>query len=252
MTMNLSGSLDTFRLDEVLSLLGMGGRTARLLVTSPAGVGEVYLVDGEVSSATSDRAHASLLRQVVAAAAVPVADLAAALDAGEPVRALVDGGVVDRDLARDVATEHAVDAFGEMLAWREGEFAVWVGDDDPGDIGMRRPVHELVERGRERVAQWERLRDALPAGDPVLSVVPVPTESPSLAVDEWAVLARIDGRRTLAEVVAAAGCAPLVASDRLVGLIDRGLVQVQDPDTQGRPDEVARLNCSERSAPSRS
>lgn len=241
MTTNLSGSLDAFGLDEVLALLGMGGRTAQLEVRSAAGVGSVHLVDGEVSSASADLARAGLLRQVVAAASVPASDLARALEEGEPVRALVDSGAVDRDQARGVAAEHLVDAMGELLTWREGEFSVWVGEADPGDIGVRYPVHELVDRGRERLEQWDRVRTALPEPQSVLSLVPAQAESPTLGTEEWAVLARIDGRRTLAEVVAAAGCAPLAASDRLVGLIGRGLVTVRDPHAEAEPDEIGHL-----------
>ena len=96
MTTNLSGSLAAFGLDEVLALLGMGGRTAQLEVRSAAGVGSVHLVDGEVSSASADLARAGLLRQVVAAASVPASDLARALEEGEPVRALVDSGASPR------------------------------------------------------------------------------------------------------------------------------------------------------------
>ena len=172
MTTNLSGSLDAFGLDEVLALLGMGGRTAQLEVRSAAGVGSVHLVDGEVSSASADLARAGLLRQVVAAASVPASDLARALEEGEPVRALVDSGAVDRDQARGVAAEHLIDAMGELLTWREGEFSVWVGEADPGDIGVRYPVHELVDRGRERLEQWDRVRTALPEPQSVLSLLP--------------------------------------------------------------------------------
>ena len=53
MTTNLSGSLSEFSLAEVLSLLGMGGRTARMQVTSATAVGTVHLVDGRISSATA-------------------------------------------------------------------------------------------------------------------------------------------------------------------------------------------------------
>ena len=106
MTTNLSGSLSEFSLAEVLSLLGMGGRTAHMQVTSPDSVGTVHLVDGRISSATADSARAGLLRAVVAAVSVPADDLAHALQSEDPVRALVESGVVDREAAQQVASEH--------------------------------------------------------------------------------------------------------------------------------------------------
>lgn len=240
MTMNLSGSLEAFGLDEVLSLLGMGGRTARMQVSSGHGTGWVHLVDGHVSAASADPARAGLLRALVAACAVPADDLAAALGQDEPVVALVDGGVVGRDVAHRVAVEHIVDALGEMLAWPEGQFAVWAGEADRADIGVRLPVAEAVDRGRARVQEWARVHEALPEPDSVLVLAPEPGEPPVLALEDWAVLARVDGRRTLAEVLAAVGIAPLVASERVVQLMGRGLVGVR-AEVAAQPDEVAAL-----------
>ena len=227
MTTNLSGSLSEFSLAEVLSLLGMGGRTARMQVTSPDSVGTVHLVDGRISSATADSARAGLLRGVVAALSVPADDLAHALQSEDPVRALVESGVVDREAAQQVASEHCTEAVGEMLDWTSGEFAVWVGSQDPADIGVRLDVDELVAAARERAQEWHDLRAALPESDSVLALVPDVAQAPVVDLEDWAVLARVDGRRTLTEVLAAMGASPLAAGNRLVQLMGRGLVAVR-------------------------
>ena len=227
MTTNLSGSLSEFSLAEVLSLLGMGGRTAHMQVTSADSVGTVHLVDGRVSSATADSARAGLLRAVVAAVSVPADDLAHALQSDDPVRALVESGVVDREAAQQVASEHCTEAVGEMLDWTSGEFAVWVGSHDPADIGVRLDVDDLVAAARERAQEWHDLRAALPESDSVLALVPDVAQAPVVDLDDWAVLARVDGRRTLTEVLAAMGASPLAAGNRLVQLLDRGLVAVR-------------------------
>ena len=227
MTTNLSGSLSEFSLAEVLSLLGMGGRTAHMQVTSPDSVGTVHLVDGRISSATADNARAGLLRAVVAAVSVPADDLAHALQSEDPVRALVESGVVDREAAQQVASEHCTQAVGEMLDWTSGEFAVWVGSQDPADIGVRLDVDALVAAGRERAREWHDLREALPESDSVLTLVPDVAQAPVVDLEDWAVLARVDGRRTLTEVLAAMGVSPLAAGSRLVQLMDRGLVAVR-------------------------
>jgi hypothetical protein len=227
MATNLSGSLSEFSLAEVLSLLGMGGRTARMQVTTSDAVGTVHLVDGQVSSATANSARAGLLRSVVAALSVPADDLATALQTAQPVRALVESGVVGRDAAQQVASEHCIESVGEMLDWTSGEFAVWVGSQDPGDVGVRLGVEQLVAAARERAQEWHDLRSALPGSDSVLALVADVEQSPVVDREDWAVLARVDGRRTLAEVLAALGASPLAAGNRLVQLMGRGLVAVQ-------------------------
>ncbi len=226
MTTNLSGSLTEFSLAEVLSLLGMGGRTARMQVSTPGSAGMVHLVDGEVSAATADSARAGLLRALVAGLPVPADDLAQAVHEAEPVRALVDSGVLDRDAVLQVAAEQCTEAVGEMLTWTEGEFAVWVGVEDPADIGVRLGVDDLVGAARKRAQEWSDLRAALPEADSVLALVPDLDQPPAVDVDDWAVLARVDGRRTLAEVLAAMGASPLASGGRLVRLMGRGLVVV--------------------------
>ena len=94
-----------------------------------------------------------------------------ALQSEDPVRALVESGVVDRDAAQQVAAEHCTEAVGEMLDWTSGEFAVWVGSQDPSDIGVRLDVDDLVGAARERAQEWQDLRAALPDADSVLALV---------------------------------------------------------------------------------
>ena len=227
MATNLSGSLSEFTLAEVLALLSMGRRTARMQVSTPTSVGVVHLVDGKVSSATADCSRASLLRSVVAALPVPADDLAPAVGADDPVRHLVDGGVVDRAEAQQVAQEQSTEAVAEMLGWESGDFAVSVGDVDAGDIGLRVGVDELVSAAEDRAQAWADLRSALPAPESVLALVPEVAQGPVVDAEDWAVLARVDGRRTLDEVLAAMGAAPLAAGNRLVELMGRGLVSVR-------------------------
>ena len=227
MATNLSGSLSEFTLAEVLALLSMGRRTARMQVSSSTAVGVVHLVDGEVCSATADCSRASLLRSIVASLSVPADDLAAAVGTDDPVRHVVDSGVVDRAEAQQVAQEQCTEALAEMLGWESGEFAVSVGDEDAGDIGLRVEVDQMVAAAQDRAQAWADLRSALPDPETVLALVPEVAQGPVLDAEDWAVLARVDGRRTLDEVLAAMGAAPLAAGNRLVELMGRGLVSVR-------------------------
>ena len=112
-------------------------------------------------------------------------------------------------------------------------------DPDPADIGVRLEVSELVGAARQRSQQWRDLRAELPEADSVLTLVPDVAHAPVVDLEDWAVLARVDGRRTLAEVLAATGASPLAAGNRLVQLLGRGLVAVQ---VGGGDAEQARAN----------
>ncbi len=223
----LSGNLEAFALSDVLSLLAMGGRTARVAVSSESADGEIRFSDGQVSGASADVTRAGLLRRVAFVAHVPVVDLAMALESDEPVRALVDSGVVNRELAQQVSVEQAVDAVGSMLGWGSGEFSVTLLGQDPADLGVRLSVREVVEAARTRAADWDRVRSELPEPGSVLSLTPTVDEPPTLTAEDWTVLARVDGRRSIDEILRYAGPVQLVASDRLLDLLRRGLIQVR-------------------------
>jgi hypothetical protein len=94
-------------------------------------------------------------------------------------------------------------------------------------VGVRLEVDQLVAAARERAQEWHDLRAALPGSDTVLALVADVEQAPVVDREDWAVLARVDGRRTLAEVLAAMGASPLAAGHRLVQLMGRGLVAVQ-------------------------
>lgn len=226
MTIQLSGSLAAFGLADVLSLLAMGGRTAEVCVHGDGRQGLVRLVDGCVSSASDDSARAGMLRRLVAHRSLDVVDMAASLESDEPVRALVDAGIVEPGTAQRVAHEHSLDSVAALLGWSVGEFSVALVDRDPGDIGLRLPVDQLLDDARARQLDWDRVRGELPVAESVLALVPDVEQAPTLALEEWGVLARIDGHRSLAEVVRVAGPAHLVTSERLIDLLGRGLVRV--------------------------
>ena len=219
MTITLSGSLAEFPVSDVLNLLAMSRRTAQVQVHGSTATGSVCLVEGTVCAATADISAASLLRALVASLDVPASDLTAALAEARPARALVTGGAVDAEAARAVAGELCVDALGELLGWAAGQFEVHAGLGETEDLGVRLGVEACVASARERAQQWSDLRARLPEADSVLSLQPGLVSAPVLDLEDWAVVARVDGRRTLGQVLATLGMAPLAAGGRVVELI---------------------------------
>ncbi len=230
MTVTLTGSLSDFSLSDVLHLLAMGGRTAAVRLSGPDVTGSVCLIEGMVGAASADDSRASLLRALVSSSDVPVVDLECALAQSRPVQALVDSGAVDAESAQSVASEHCIDAIGQLLGWGSGQFEVHAGDDGPEDLGVRIAVDTCLADARDRSARWSELRASLPDAQCVLGLAPALSSPPVLDLEDWAVLARIDGRRPVSAVLAALGTAPLAAGDRLVELIRRGLVAQRSTD----------------------
>ncbi len=226
-TSNLSGSLSEFNVADVLALLAMGRRTARLQLTAGGAQGVIQLVDGQVSAATADATRAQLLRVVVTRLHVGSADLGRALQSPDPVHDLVDSGAVDLTDVREAASDQCTQALAEMLSWDSGTFEVWVGSVDAADVGVRLDPAGLVDSARTYIHDWRELQAALPETGSVLALAPEVTTAPAPDPGQWAVLARVDGRRTLGEVLAATGASPLSAGHRLADLLSSGLVRVR-------------------------
>jgi hypothetical protein len=249
----LEGTLDAFSLPDIFQLLSFTKKTGTLhLRRADAGAdrhGVVHLREGAVTGARSDVARQGLGRRVVGAGLVDDESLEKAVatctdDPGTGLaKALLDQGAVDADELRGLAAEHATDAVFDLLRWPDGEFAFVVDEADPDDSGATLSVEEIVAEGRRRLETWPELTAAVPAPDAVVSVVASPGTEPVLTRDEWGLLATVDGRRTVADLVVLSGKGEFAVVSALAGLAARGLVALDGGDdaTARRQELLARL-----------
>jgi hypothetical protein len=193
----LAGALDTLALADVLQLLDLGRKSGVLAVDAGDGVrrGLVRLRDGGVCAAR--------FRDV------------------------------DGRERRDV-----VDAVAAMLALGVGRFAF--APDEPGAAPAAGPpglrveavLLEATRRLDEAAASVADERPAPAVFDrvPTLAAPDAADEAGPLTLRaaEWALLAAVDGRRTVAEVAEAAGQAPERAAAALDALAGAGLVRLDD------------------------
>ncbi len=242
--MNLKGSLDAFGLPDVVTLLASTGKTGGLqLRRDVLGVpvaGVVWFREGRVSGASSDRSRASLVRRVVGSGAVDDAALRHAVQRAQSgavgvARALLDAGAVDPELLREAASEQTIDAVFDLLRWPDGDFGFDPEVEDTDDVGISLdPTHVLGE-ARARNESWSRLEALVPSPDSVLTVPVVLEHDPSVSRDEWALLALVDGRRRVRDLVELTGAGQFAITTTLAHLVQRGLLRVVDTAT---PDHV--------------
>ena len=233
--MNLEGTLDAFGLPDVVALLAGTGKTGGLALRCAQGPGHVQGVvwfrEGRISGASSDRARASLVRRVVGSGAVDDAALRHAVQratgGGTGVaRALLDSGAVDPDLLRQAASEQAVDAVFDLLRWQSGDFGFDAALSDPDDVGISLDPADVLAEARARAEAWARLEALVPSQDSVLSLPVVLEADPQVTRDEWALLALVDGRRRVRDLVELTGCGQFAVTTTLAQLVSRGLVHV--------------------------
>jgi hypothetical protein len=230
--LRLEGTLDAFSLPDIFQLLSYTKKTGTLHLRRDGQHGVVHLRDGAVTGGRGDVTRQALGRRLVGAGLV---DDDALADAAERVmdepslglaRLLVDAGRLPADIVLPLAVEQASDAVFELLRWPDGEFAFVMDEQDPDDVGASLPVEEVVAEGTRRMAAWSELADRIPSVDAVVSVLPAPDADPVVTRDEWALLALVNGARTVSDLVALAGKGEFVVVSALAALADRGLVAV--------------------------
>ncbi|MCW2605588.1 MAG: hypothetical protein JWO60_281 [Frankiales bacterium] len=232
--MKLEGTLDAFSLPDIFQLLSATKKTGTLHVRrEPARHGAIHLREGAITGARAQVDRQELGRRLVGAGLVDDATLAKAVErvshkegAGLG-RMLADTAPLDAETVRTLASEQAVDAVFDLLRWAEGEFAFVADEKDPDDLGATLSVEQVVTEARRRLEAWPGLAAVVPSPDSVVVVSAAPAAEPAVAAAEWWLMALVDGRRTVGELVALSGKGEYAVVSCLAGLVQRGLLEVR-------------------------
>ena len=235
--MKLEGSLDAFSLPDIFQLLSFTKKSGGLHLRGATTQGCVYFRDGAVTGASSDDGRQALARRLVCTAGIGDDELNAAVEraAVEGVgvaRALLDAGAVDLDFLRNLVAEQAVDAVFDLLRWTEGDFSFTVDEPGPDDVGFALGVEPLVNDARSRLESWDHACRVIPSPETILALPVALREDLQVSRGEWAMLALVDGRRNVADLVALAGRGDYAVVSQLAALIERGLLSVRTPDAE--------------------
>jgi hypothetical protein len=233
----LEGSLDAFSLPDIFQLLSFTKKSGGLHLSRAATHGCVYFRDGAVTGASSDDGRQALARRLVATVAIGDAELNAAVERAAVngigvARALLDAGAVDLDFLRNLGAEQAVDAVFDLLRWTEGDFSFTVDEPGPDDVGFALGVEPLVNDARSRLESWDHACRVIPSPETVLALPVALREDLHMTRGEWAMLALVDGRRNVADLVGLAGRGDYAVVSQLAALIERGLLSVRTPDAE--------------------
>jgi len=88
----------------------------------------------------------------------------------------------------------------------------------------------IVNDARSRLETWEHACRVIPSPETVLALPVGVREDPQISRGEWALLALVDGRRNVAQLVALAGRGDYTVVSQLAALIERGLLAARTSD----------------------
>ena len=251
--MKLEGSLDAFSLPDIFQLLSFTKKSGGLRLRHGGADGVVYFADGFVTGASADGVRQALARRLIGSG---VARRRHARHARSPrsrparasVRWLVDNGVVDRR-ARPAGRHRADHGLGLRPAALAGRRlrVQRRRSATPTTSASGSPPTSSSPRRAQRQAAWDAVAAVIPGPDAVLTMPVVLAGEPTVTRDEWALLALVDGRRRVGDLVELTGCGQFAVVSTLAALVGRGLLQVSDTARpRGRRSRAGRP-CSPRS-----
>jgi hypothetical protein len=220
--------------------LAAAGATGLLRVTHPRGEGEVGFERGRIVSAASPGTGARVGDRLVDAGLLDRDVLTEALDAQAELepgrrprlgRLLVAADLVTPDAVRRVVLDQVVDAIFELTTWERAEFGFLPArPHDTPEVPLSVAVDQLLVEVARRRDDWEALARVIPD----LGAVPrfreaTSASTASLEPDEFAVLASVDGERTIRELAQDLGYGELEAARIVYALLLLGLIEVTRP-----------------------
>ena len=223
----LEGSLEDLPFRELLGFLS-GGRRTGVIELSGASPGIVVLHEGSLTLALSE--NGPTLQQVFIGSGVTSSDgWWEATTSGHRSGSLADaviGAGAQPDQVERVLREQTIGAVFELMLPSKDQFVFTAGSTHPvGHRFLFDPQQVLAEAER-RVAAWKVIAESIPSTS--LVMVPVrylPGESVTIDSTDWTVLALLDGRRSIADIIRELGMSAFAVCNVLHQLRSAGIVE---------------------------
>jgi len=157
---------------------------------------------------------------------------------------LRDGEIVHA-VAGDLEGEEAV---YELAIWQEGDFSFKPGAETEKHTIKKSNTNLLMEAAR-RIDEWQVLSKRIPS----TRLIPAFTNqgsstSVSFTPHEWAVICKIDERRSIEELASVLGMSAFEVCKLLYGLVTAGLIELREDVGQLSTDRLSTVSPNEQMA----
>ena len=233
----LDGDLLTNQVEQVLLDLGAQQATGCLTVLDAAAEeAEVYLKEGLVYSVFVPGRRPLLGSRLMSSGALAPEALAEALEIQRTElqgwrlgELLVHLGYVDRELIESFVSEQLVDMLGDLLGWHVDTWRFRKNKKARQDVAPPTDVPVVLNlvRERRRAGTTCAARSAGPDSVPVLSAGGLADDDVVLGPGEWAMLCKVDGERSVADLAIDCGFTVFEAAEVIAALVRAGLVDVE-------------------------
>ncbi len=242
----LQGSLASFKLPNVLTLLSGAKKSGTLMLAGYGRHSYVLFSNGSLVYAGSDQEKFRLGALLVRKKKI-TRDQQQDIDAtmrrqgGRFGQIAIQKGILTDEEIHESLKVQVSEVVYDAFVWTEGSFRFSEDLQLPDyAVTIAVDLSNLMMEGSRRIEEWEKAVHLLPDENVVFRVVSVPKDDKiTLSADEWKVLFLVNGQRTLAELVTEAEDDALNVYRIIYGLQANRLIEPIQPPSSA--DDTSRL-----------
>ena len=209
--MSLAGNLQTVSFPDILQLLATGKKTGVLEIKTSSRQKEVAFKDGNIIFASSVNSTEDLLgSMLLRRGKISKNDLERAITLHKQTgrqlgTILIDMNLFDKQEIAECLKLQIEEIVYNLFAWKEGTFDFHEGAAPKNaPFQLELATMSVIMEGTRRIDEWLEIQKVLPPDDVMLAVASSPKfkgDEIVLTLEEFKVLALINGQRTLTELI---------------------------------------------------
>lgn len=208
----IQGNLASFRIVEVMQMLGMQRQTGRLSITRRSDSAEIYFGEGTVVFASSAAAGGGIEAFVRKSCGVEEDGLRHALRiaemTGQPIDSvLAQEKLIDLEAFADCLRRHTECTVYKVMAWRDGDFVFENAAPPQFTMPLQLKVDDLLLEGARRADEWTLIQQKITNYGMVFAPMIGNAEeltTRGMSDADLKVFSLIDGKRTIQDIIDAA------------------------------------------------
>lgn len=237
--MGLKGDLVTMGLEDIFQWLAVGKKTGILELQGLFHTKRVAFHDGRVTSVWSSDPREYLGQYLLAFNRISEEQLREALAAQEDENQLLGRILVSRQLITEAEIRRIVqlkveESIFDTFLWEVGNFEFFDGQGaQQRSMLLSLEVTGIVLEGARRKDEWVRIRRVVKGGDAVVQAISEAiAEMLPLAPDDADLLSRLDGQKTLDQLVIEMRAPEFKVNKLVFDLHEKGMLRIVHPGGQ--------------------
>ncbi len=230
----IQGNLASFRIVEVMQMLGLQRQTGRLAIVHQDEEAEIYFREGSVVYATTGNSTTSgidsLLKKTCRLAEEGLKYIERVAEmTGQPIDSvLAQERLMDLKTFGDCLKRHTEAAVYKVMSWRDGDFTFERSAPPAFTTQLQIKVDDLLLEGARRSDEWTLIQQKIPNFSVVFEAMIGNAEeltTRGMSDTDMKVFALIDGRRTVQEIVDLAGLGDFDVAKSMFILLSVNLIR---------------------------